>query len=236
MRFSSSSRFPLSLKHGNAYSTCAAYESLALIYTAILKKYERGYFFGKLGMKLMEKRNAKKFAARNGMMFHAIIRPWVEHAASGIGALNDAYRKGLELGDFEYSLHSALEVSLLSIYTGKPLKPLLEISKKFLHSAMQVKQIDPLHVIMVQTQFVENLTEPCKDYSRLVGTYFNEPEQLPGFFENKEGSAIASTYFVKFYAAYIFDEYHYFDEFRKIAFDYESTRDWHNRISIFSLL
>jgi histidine kinase len=210
----------LALKYGNAYSTCGAYESLAIIYTAILKKYERGFFFGELGMKLMEKRDAKKFVARNGMIFHGIIRPWVEHAASGIGALNEAYRKGLEYGDFEYSLHSALEVSLLSIYTGKPLKPLLETSKKYLHSAMQVKQLDPLHVLMVQTQFVENLVEPCKDYSRLVGTYFNEPEQMPAFFEKNEGSAIASGYFVKFYAAYIFDEYHYFDEYRKIAYDY----------------
>jgi len=78
----------LALKYGNAYTTASAWCSVALIYSAVRKKYERGFVLGELSMKMMQKRNAIKLEARNAMIFHSIVRPWVEHAAAGLSKGN----------------------------------------------------------------------------------------------------------------------------------------------------
>ena len=210
----------ISLKYGNAYTTSSAYTSFAMIHSAIMKKYHKGYFYGELGMKLTQKRNAKKLVPRQAMLFQAMIRPWVEHASTGLGALIDGHRKGMEIGDFEYGLHDALQYMLISVYTGKPLKPLFETGKKLVASAKQVNQIDPMNVLMVQTQFVENLVEPCTDYSRLIGTCFNEVEKLPKITENNELTVLACVYIFKMKAAYLFDEYHLIDEYMALGRKY----------------
>lgn len=211
----------LSLKYGNAYTTASAWGSVALIYSAIRKKYEKGYFFGELSMKLMQKRNAKKLEARNGMIFHSIVRPWIDHAAKGMGALKDGHQKGMESGDYEYGLHAALEYGLIGIYTGKPLVPLLENAKKYWASAIQVNQVDPKNVLMLQSQYFENLVSPNGlDVSTLSGSCMDESEYLPTFFEKDERSAIACGYCFKLQAAVLFDEHKKGLEYSKISFEY----------------
>lgn len=211
----------ISLKYGNAYTTASAWGSLSLIYSAVRKKYERGYFFGELSMKLMQKRNAKKLEARNSMIFHSIIRPWVDHAATGLGALKDGFQKGIESGDYEYGLHCALEYSLIGVYTGKPLIPLFDTVRKFMATAIQLNQVDPKHTLMVQAQYLENMTMPNGlDVAKFCGTCIDETEQLPLFIEHEERSVLACTYVSKLYVALLFDEYDLGLNFSEKSYEY----------------
>ncbi|MGB0525730.1 MAG: AAA family ATPase, partial [Flammeovirgaceae bacterium] len=211
----------LSLRYGNAYTTASAWGSVSLIYSAIRKQYKKGYFFGELSMKLMQKRNAKKLEARNIMLFNSIVRPHVEHAANGLGALKDGHQKGMESGDYEYGLHDALAYCIIGVYTGKPLLPLLETTKKFLASAIQVNQLDPMYTLMVGVQYLENLVSPNGlDVSILCGDVMDETVYIPSFMEKEQNSSVAAAYCYKLQAAVLFDEYERGLEYSKIVFDY----------------
>lgn len=205
----------LSLKYGNAYTTPSAYASVAIIYTAVLHKYQRGYKFGDLALRLLKKRNAKKLQARIAMIFHGIISPWKRHTAMGLEPLKEGFQQGMDSGDFEYGLHSALEHILCGIYTGRSIPSLLETNIKFLSVARQLDQRDPRQVLQVFCQTLEDFSNPEKENPGVFeGSYYDEKTEYPEWVKDNSGAALASDVVMKTYIAVIFEQWHKADELK----------------------
>ena len=211
----------LSLKYGNAYTTPSAYGSVALIYTAVLKRYEQGYKFGDFSLRLMKKRNAKKLQARIAMIFHSVVSPWVRHVAIGLEPLKEGFQQGLDSGDFEYGLHSALEHILCGIYTGREIGPLLETNIRFYAVAKQVDQRDPREVLQVMCQVLENYSNAdAPDPIMLNGSYCNEEEEYAQWVEGNSRSTLACANVLKLYTSALFERWESVDSLSKKIHSY----------------
>jgi len=111
----------LSLEHGNSDAACFAYVWFAIIAGPRFGNYKDGFWFGRLGYDLVEKRGLKRYEARTYMCFGNIVLPWARHVREGRALVRRAFDAANRVGDLTFAAYSCNQLITNFLTVGDPL-------------------------------------------------------------------------------------------------------------------
>jgi predicted ATPase len=98
----------LSIKYGHGTWSAFSYACYGLILCGVVQDIELGYKFGKLGLSLTKRLNAKRGNARAFEVLGAHVMHWKEHFRETLPILSEGYQSGVETGEFEFAGYSCI--------------------------------------------------------------------------------------------------------------------------------
>ncbi|MFW9261276.1 PAS domain S-box protein [Nostoc sp. CALU 546] len=198
----------LSINYGNAIWSSLYYACYGFVLCGVVQDIELGYEFGKLALGLAERLNAKKGNYKTLMFSSVHILHWKVHLRKIIPMLADAYRNGVETGDFESAGYAAYFVCHNSFLAGEELTQLEQKTATYSKAINQIRRASPSNWLAILWQTILNLLDRSLNPSRLVSRLCNEEEALPHAIAVKDGIAIQMLYLHKVILHYLFEEYH----------------------------
>lgn len=111
----------LSARYGLAPSTAYAYATYGIILSGAVGDVLAGAAFGELALALLERHPDERQKSRVHHVVYTFTRCWVEHLGETLEPLLEAYRCGLDQGDFEYASHASLVHSYYAYFAGRNL-------------------------------------------------------------------------------------------------------------------
>ncbi|PZX61159.1 putative ATPase [Algoriphagus ratkowskyi] len=164
----------LTLKNGLGSKTPVAFVVFGYINIAFMGNMAKGLKMGQLGNSVFEVlQNEKEFVSFK-QVYVMFISHWLKHLADSIPELEEALKKGLETGDFEFTSIIGQLIIYWNFYGGEPLSKILHrgelLSKQIapLNQIMQIKRIDLFR------QSTSCLIEGVEDFEFLSGEIFDE--------------------------------------------------------------
>ena len=130
----------LSLRYGNTAISAFAFATYGVIMCGVLGQMRNGYEFGKLGLILLEKCNAKEWKTQIYTPIYALIVNWNEHVHNTLRPLQESYHIGLETGAIEFACINTNIYCIHAYLSGKRLVRLEEETKAYSDSFNQFKQ------------------------------------------------------------------------------------------------
>ncbi|MBD2524691.1 AAA family ATPase [Nostoc sp. FACHB-133] len=198
----------LSINYGNATCSPLSYAAYGLILCGVVQDIELGYQFGKLSLSLMEKLNAKKENTQALEVLGTHVIHWKEHIKETLPILIDAYKNGVETGDFEFAGYAAYNVCCHSYFVGQELTELEHKITTYSQAISQIRRENPLNWTAILWQTVLNLLDISENPSRLIGCAYNEERSLPSAIQANDRPEIHYLYLNKLILCYLFGEYH----------------------------
>lgn len=164
----------LTLKFGLGPKTPVAFVVFGYINIAFMGNMAKGLRMGQLGNSVFEiLQNEDEFVSFK-QVYVMFISHWQKHLAESIPELEEALKKGLETGDFEFTSIIGQLIIYWNFYGGVPIPRIL------LRGELLSKQITPLNQIMqieridLFRQSALNLMDGVKDFGVLSGELFDE--------------------------------------------------------------
>jgi len=108
----------LSLKYGIIGHSSFGFIPFGLTLGSIFGRYESGYKYAQIGLKITEKQDFNENKAKTYFTFAYFILHWHCHARENIQYLKQAYKYGLESGDLLFTGHSINNIALNRFIIG----------------------------------------------------------------------------------------------------------------------
>jgi predicted ATPase/signal transduction histidine kinase/CheY-like chemotaxis protein len=104
-----------------AATACGGYAALVC---GLYQDIERGYRYGALAMRLVERFPDPQVEVQVGDQFYAFVTPWIQPLGDAVEPLRALVQRGLEAGDFEFGMFCACHYLFYQIVLGVPLESL----------------------------------------------------------------------------------------------------------------
>lgn len=198
-----------SVKYGNAPHSIPGYAVYGLVLCAMVNDIEKGYRFGLLAMRLLEKTGFREFTAQTTVIFYNLIAHWKQHVNTGIPFLKAAHQTGMETGDIPYAVDCVHGYCYYSFFAGKSLGFLCDELGYYESKLKMLRQENSLHYMLLQIyhQSFENLISKDQDQDMLFGTKFNEEQISVIDLQTRGMTALFVFYAFKSFLALLFEEY-----------------------------
>ncbi|QLE43268.1 GAF domain-containing protein [Nostoc sp. C052] len=197
----------LSVQYGNTTESTYGYVQYGVMLVAILKDIDAGYRFGQLGMKLLQRIDARKLAAKTIFGFNTCLAHWREPAKDTLTGYLQAYTSGLETGDLEYVALSLLGYSYTAYFCGQELSTLKQTMDEHRKVIQQLRQNGYFRIQSIYYQAVLNLLEPTGEPDRLCSQDYDEDEMIQLHLQGNQLIALYQLYFNKLLLSYLFHRY-----------------------------
>ncbi|MCU0541233.1 MAG: trifunctional serine/threonine-protein kinase/ATP-binding protein/sensor histidine kinase [Oscillatoriaceae cyanobacterium Prado104] len=196
----------LCFEYGNSYLAPKIYAECGLLLGSMLQAFDRGYRYGQLSLRLLEKFHDRKNEVCVWVTFNGFIRPWKESVRSTFNTLLLAYSHGLESGEIIEGGYAILHYCPNSLFVGEPLESVEDKHRYYVRSLE--KQRLPYHVSYsrVGWQLSLNLLDRCENKLELNGEGFNEFEMISMLSEQNNGTTLFYVYLAKAMLCYLFEE------------------------------
>jgi|GEM_PF-1283909 len=164
----------LTLKFGLGSKTPVAFVVFGYINIAFMGNMAKGLKMGQLGNSVFEVIQNEDEYVSFKQVYVMFISHWLKHLADSIPELEEALKKGLETGDFEFTSIIGQLIIYWNFYGGEPIPKILQrgelLSKQIipLNQIMQIKRIDLFR------QSALCLVDGIKDFEFLSGEIFDE--------------------------------------------------------------
>jgi len=168
----------ISLKHGVTAPSAFGFATYGVIMIGVLNKIKTGYPYGKIGLELIKRFNAKEWVAQVYTPVYALINIWNEHIKNTLKPLLDSYHVGLETGAIEFACINANIYCIHAYAIGKPLDVLEPEMADYSQIIKQYKQETNLMYNEVFRQSALNFMGKAADNLKLNGAAFNEDELI----------------------------------------------------------
>jgi len=175
----------ISLKHGVIPPSAFGFATYGVIMIGVLNKIKTGYRYGKIGLELIKRFNAKEWIAQVYTPAYALINVWNGHIKHTLAPLLDSYHIGLETGAIEFSCINANIYCIHAYIIGKPLDKLEPELKDYSQIINQYKQETNFMYNEVFRQSALNFMGQAGDYLKLNGQAFNEDQLIADGIEEK---------------------------------------------------
>jgi predicted ATPase/signal transduction histidine kinase len=196
-----------SVKYGNAPESSVFYTSYGLILCGGIGDMKSGFEFGKLGLRLSEKLNAKSADVKAQLLFNCHIKHWKRPARESLEPLKTGFQKGLEIGDFEDAAGNAYVHSYYSYFAGIELLTIEQYISKYNDSIKKFEQKTFLIYNQRAWQVVVNLMGSNEDPTILTGDAFDEEKILKRYQKENDISGTCGLYLDKLILCYLFQQY-----------------------------
>ncbi|WP_366932917.1 AAA family ATPase [Nostoc sp. JL31] len=197
----------LSIQFGNSAFSAFGYTFYGLVLCGSPTGIERGYRFGQLGLKLLERFNDRKLYAKVINIFDVFVRHWREPARKTIAPLREAIQVGLEAGDVEYACYNATSYCNYLFFVGEPLEQVNQQQQKYIDLLLKFKQEYQIYFGQICRQLVLNLMGAAEDALIFVGESFDEGKMLPILIETQNGTLLFLLHLAKTILLFIFQDY-----------------------------
>ena len=198
----------LSIEYGNSPCSAVVYIGYGLILCGVIQDIELGYKFGKLGLSLVDRLNAKTVKSKVYHSLGAFITHWKEHFRETLPIVIEGYQSGLETGDFQFAGYCAYHICKNSYFIGHELTTLEKKITLYSKAIAQIKQQSALNFALVFRQAVLNLQGLAENPSRLMGTAYNEEQAIPRAIRENDRTELHLIYLNKLILCYLFGEAH----------------------------
>lgn len=200
---------PLTLikKYGITPENAFGFAGYGLVLAAGLKDFKRAIKYGNLGMKLVEKLNAREQECKTTFLFNALVRHWIYSAADSIPPMLAAYRTGLEGGDLDYAGFNLYFTEVHSLYSGMKLP---ELSRTMAKSNRIIADLNQRHTLTLHSitwQAVLNLLGESDDPLAVKGKAIDAEKNLPTWNLVNNLAALSVFWVVKLTTYSFFGEY-----------------------------
>ncbi|MFM9264209.1 ATP-binding sensor histidine kinase [Tychonema sp. BBK16] len=115
----------LSIQSGNTALSAYSYSCYAILLSGVLEDLEAAYEFGQLGLELASKFKVQTVQPRVNFIVGTFIIHCKSHCRNSLPLLTEAFKIGLEVGDFEFTGYSAAYRHQFSYAVSKELTTLL---------------------------------------------------------------------------------------------------------------
>jgi len=199
----------LSVKYGNAPHSIPGYAVYGLVLCAMANDYEKGFRFGMLATKLVEKTGYREFTSQTTVIFYNLIAHWKQHIITGIPFLKEAHQIGLESGDIPYAVDCIHGYCYYSFFAGKPLGFLCSELDYNMSKLTGLHQENSLHYILLQIyhQVFENFISKEEEQDLLFGENFNERQISADDLQTRGMTALFVFYTFKSFLGLVFEKY-----------------------------
>jgi histidine kinase len=197
----------LSLKFGNTALSAFAFATYGVIMCGVLGQMRNGYNFGKLGLILLEKYNAKEWKTQIYTPIYALIINWNEHVHNTLRPLQESYHIGMETGAIEFACINTNIYCIHAYLSGKPLIRLEQETKAYSDSFNQFKQETNYNYNEVYRQPMLNFMGRSTNPIVLTGEAYDEEKMMLQNQERKDKTGTFFIHFNKLILCYYFHEY-----------------------------
>jgi PAS domain S-box-containing protein len=184
----------LSLEHGNSDGSCLAYEWLGGVLGTYFGKYEAGYRFGRLGLKLVEKYGLDRFKARVYVVFAVHVAHWTQPLQISRDALRRGFLAARDAGDLSYATYSCIDLITNRFAAGDPLSEVEREAEDGLEFARKVSFGLAIDCITGQLRLIRMLRGRTPDFTSFNDAEFDE-ERFAQHLENNPQLAIGACYY-----------------------------------------
>ncbi|TAD83443.1 MAG: GAF domain-containing protein [Bacteroidetes bacterium] len=197
----------LSLKYGNTAVSAFAFATYGVIMCGVLGQMRNGYTFGKLGLILLEKYNAKEWKTQIYTPIYALIVNWNEHVHNTLRPLQESYHIGLETGAIEFACINTNIYCIHAYLSGKRLHRLEEETQAYSNSFNQFKQETNFNYNEVYRQAMLNFLGRAANPVVLTGTAYDEEKMVKQNLERNDKTGTFFIHFNKLILNYYFHNY-----------------------------
>ena len=119
------------LKHGNNALSAYAYVVYGDTLATVYGQFQDGYEWGKLGVALLRKLNARGLMCKTLFMYSISVQSWMEPLNNTTPLLREAYEAGVDSGDLLYGGYSIIFILKHRIMNGDQLNEIYEQEKGY---------------------------------------------------------------------------------------------------------
>ncbi len=197
----------LSLKYGNTALSAFAFATYGVIMCGVLGQMRNGYEFGKLGLILLEKFNAKEWKTQIYTPIYALIINWNEHVHNTLRPLQESYHIGMETGAIEFACINTNIYCIHAYLSGRRLERLEQETKAYSESFNQFKQETNFNYNEVYRQPMLNFMGRSANPLILTGEAYDEEKMMAQNTERNDKTGTFFIHFNKLILSYYFHDY-----------------------------
>jgi histidine kinase len=197
----------LSLKYGNTAVSAFSYAAYGVIMCGLLGDMKNGYEFGKLGLILLEKFNAKEWKTQIYTPIYALTMNWNEHVHNTLRPLQESYHIGMETGAIEFACINTNIYCIHAYLSGKRLVRLEEETRAYSQSFNQFKQETNFNYNEVYRQPMLNFMGKSADPLKLTGEAYDEDKMMKQNTDRNDKTGTFFIHFNKLILSYYFNDY-----------------------------
>jgi predicted ATPase/signal transduction histidine kinase len=147
----------LSIQAGNTALSAYSYSCYAVLLSGVLEDLDAAYEFGQMGLKLTEKFKVQTVQAKVNFIVGTFIIHCKSHFQNSLPLLTEAFKIGLEVGDFESTGYGATSLCKFSYAVGKELTTLLVEIEIYIATLLKLNIVSSLNNISVVFQTIQRL-------------------------------------------------------------------------------
>jgi predicted ATPase/signal transduction histidine kinase len=147
----------LSIQKGNTALSAFGYSNYAILLSGVLEDLDAAYEFGQLGLELAEKFKVRTVQTKVNLVVGIFTIHCKSHCKNGLPLLTEAFKMGLEVGDFEYTGYSAANFSMFSYAAGKELTALLAEIEIYIATLLKLNVISTSNYSLAVLQSIQRL-------------------------------------------------------------------------------
>ncbi|MEG5038830.1 MULTISPECIES: AAA family ATPase [unclassified Microcoleus] len=193
-----------SLQYGNAPESAFAYANYGFLLSG-MGDINTGYQLGKLAISILNQLNAKKYKAITYISY-SFIQHFKEHLKDVVLTELEAYKSGVDTGDFIFAASAITGVGMISYLSGKELTLLEREIASYDRVVNQLKQESFLNWQRIYWQAILGWIGQSEDPTYLRGKVYDEEKMLPLHIETNDKSAMLHLYMNKLILYYTFQK------------------------------
>ncbi len=211
----------MSVKHGQTEQAPLVFIGYAIA-LSIMKKFDKAIVYARLGERLIVKLDTVQQKAKILYILHYFILIWKNRLHSIIPELEQVYKIGPEIGDFEFAGYAIMS-TFLSIYCDMPLQQLQTKQKARANLVIRTNQKYAINFSPFSLQVFENLITFSDHPTLLQGEYFDEKEAVEKFIANNDRGNLIHYYSIKILLCLIYEETELAEEYLEGAQNYKNA-------------
>jgi len=196
----------LSVKYGNSRISAYAFSLYGVALTGVLGNFRLGYKYGKLGLEVLERYDARALEPKCGGLFNFFLRHWCEPVGETLKPLLRLAHVAQETGDIEYQAYQYYFYCQAKFVMGENIAALLDEVQPYHEAVVNLKQTNQAHVFAILHQVIINLRGTPENPAELAGKAYDEHTMLPHFHQIELVSPIFFTHFYKAVLCYMFGD------------------------------
>jgi histidine kinase len=196
----------MSLLKGNCGISYNAYTSYGAVLCE-LGDLKNGYAFGKVGLQLSDRVEARATSCRTKFNFSCFVQHWCEPLQNTFDPFLKTYHIGLETGNGEFASFSLYFYAQHFYLSGKNLQLAIDEFEKNGRAIQQMGHFTPYNYLAIHYQAALNLAGNSTDPCALEGEAYRESEMLPKHQEGNDKTALYKYHFQKMILQTVFERY-----------------------------
>jgi PAS domain S-box-containing protein len=147
----------LSIQSGNTALSAYSYSCYAILLSGVLEDLDAAYEFGQLGLELAENFKVRTVQTKVNFVVGCSVIHCKSHFQNSLPLFTEAFKIGLEVGDFENTGYSASYLCVFSYAVGKELTALLAEIEIYIATFLKLNIVASSNYISIIFQTIQRL-------------------------------------------------------------------------------